>query len=182
MALESLRLQEFGAFEDVTFDFCRGLNVIIGENATGKSHAMKAAYSVLRSLQKAGPKDDPAMISLRLKDKLSAVFRPQDGEIGRCSDFLFDDRDWTVRYVVADTRMWLPGRKVLISPISIGNADASSRTLSVGLTRTQIKDAPPLDEDAPVSRRYEIAFNQYYNWAGYWGGPSVWGPVSTRVC
>ncbi len=100
----------------------------------------------------------------------------QDGDIGECSDFLFDDRDWTVRYIVADTRKWLPGRKVLISPISVGEADASSRTLSVGLTRDQIKDAPPLDEDAPVSRQYEIAFNKYYDWGGYWGGPSVWGP------
>lgn len=111
-----------------------------------------------------------------LKEIRGYVLGAQDGEIGRCSDFLFDDRDWTVRYVVADTRMWLPGRKVLISPISIGNADASSQTLSVGLTRAQIKDAPPLDEDAPVSRRYEIVFNKYYDWAGYWGGPSVWGP------
>lgn len=104
------------------------------------------------------------------------VLGAQDGDIGRCSDFLFDDRDWTVRYVVADTKKWLPGRKVLISPISIGNADAPSRTLSVGLTRAQIKDAPPLEENAPVSRQYEIAFNKYYDWAGYWGGPSVWGP------
>ncbi|MEX1366946.1 MAG: AAA family ATPase [Nannocystaceae bacterium] len=83
MPLESLRLQEFGAFEDVTFEFCPGLNVIIGENATGKSHAMKAAYSILRSLQRAGPKDDAEIVALRLRDKLSGVFRPQDGEIGR---------------------------------------------------------------------------------------------------
>jgi hypothetical protein len=71
---------------------------------------------------------------------------------------------------------------VPIFPISIGNADAPSRALSVGLTPAQIKDAPPLDDDAPVSRQYKIAFNKYYDWAGYWAGPSVCAPTSTPDC
>ncbi len=109
------------------------------------------------------------------KDIQGYVLGAQDGEIGRCSDFLFDDKNWTVRYIVADTRKWLTGRKVLISPISIGEADGKIRTLSVGLTKAQIKDSPPLDADAPISRQYEVAFNKYFDWAHYWAGPSVWG-------
>jgi hypothetical protein len=104
------------------------------------------------------------------------VLNAQDGEIGKCSDFLFDDKDWVVRYIVADTMKWLPGRKVLISPISIGEADGTTRRLSVALTKDLIKGAPPLDADAPVSRQYEIAFNRYHDWAHYWGGTAVWGP------
>jgi hypothetical protein len=42
-----------------------------------------------------------------------------DGEFGRCKDFLFDDEKWVTRYMVVDTGKWLPGRKVLISPISV---------------------------------------------------------------
>jgi hypothetical protein len=99
----------------------------------------------------------------------------QDGQIGRCSDFLFDDRSWAVRYIVADTGKWLPGRKVLISPISIGTALEVTNTLSVGLTKDQIKNSPPLDSDAPVSRQYEIIFNRYHNWGNYWEGPLTWG-------
>lgn len=110
-----------------------------------------------------------------MKDMQGYVLGAQDGEIGRCNDFLFDDNDWTVRYIVADTRKWLPGRKVLISPISIGEADGTTRTLQVGLTKDQITGSPPLDADAPVSRQYEVAFNQYYDWAHYWSGPAVWG-------
>jgi hypothetical protein len=64
---------------------------------------------------------------------------------------------------------------VLISPISIGEADGTTRTLKLSLTKSQIESAPPLDSDAPVSRQYEIAFNQYYDWPPYWGGSSVWG-------
>jgi hypothetical protein len=110
-----------------------------------------------------------------MKDIKGYVLGAQDGEIGKCSDFLFDDKDWTVRYFVADTHKWLPGRKVLISPISIGEADGTTRQLSVGLTKDQIKSAPPIDADAPVSRQFEIALNKYYDWGHYWGGPSVWG-------
>lgn len=111
-----------------------------------------------------------------LKDIKGYVLGARDGKIGRCSDFLFDDELWVVRYIVADTKKWLPGRKVLISPISIGEADATSHTLSVELTQGQIKDSPPLDDHAPISRQYEIAFNQYFDWSHYWGGPSIWGP------
>ncbi|MGD0744542.1 MAG: PRC-barrel domain-containing protein, partial [Verrucomicrobiota bacterium] len=38
------------------------------------------------------------------------------GEIGHVKDFYFDDQNWAVRYVVADTGSWLSGRLVLISP------------------------------------------------------------------
>jgi hypothetical protein len=109
-----------------------------------------------------------------VNDLRGYVLDAQDGEIGKCSDFLFDDKRWAVRYIVADTMKWLPGRKVLISPISIGDTDGLTRRLKVGLTLDQIKDSPPLDSDAPVSRQYEIAFNNYHDWANYWGGSSVW--------
>ena len=99
----------------------------------------------------------------------------QDGKIGLCSDFLFDDSNWTVRYIVGDTRKWLPGRKVLISPIAVGTAEKSTQSLSIGLTKEQIKDSPPLESDLPVSRQYEIIFNQYHDWGNYWDGPLTWG-------
>ena len=42
---ESLTLQNFTAFTDVTLDFVHGINVFIGENGTGKTHLMKAMYA-----------------------------------------------------------------------------------------------------------------------------------------
>jgi hypothetical protein len=106
---------------------------------------------------------------------LNYVLLAEDGEIGRCKDFLFDDEKWTIRYMVADTRKWLPGRKVLISPISLGEPDWSSHRFKVELTRRQIKDSPLLDEDGPVSRQYENLFSRYYGASPYWGGTNIWG-------
>ncbi|WP_163340908.1 PRC-barrel domain-containing protein [Desulfopila sp. IMCC35008] len=116
------------------------------------------------------------MTSLKsIKEMQGYELGAQDGNIGRCNDFLFDDSTWTVRYLVGDTHKWLPGRKVLISPISIGSAEQSTQTISVGLTKEQIKNSPDLGVDAPVSRQYEILFNHYHDWGNYWEGPLTWG-------
>ncbi len=40
-----------------------------------------------------------------------------DGEIGKVTEFYFDDKHWTIRYLVADSGTWLTGRQVLISPV-----------------------------------------------------------------
>ena len=83
-----------------------------------------------------------------------------DGEIGHVKDFYFDDQNWAVRYVVADTGSWMPGRLVLISPHGIGSLYQGGRVLIVNLTRKQIEDSPPIETHQPVSRRYE---EEYYS-------------------
>lgn len=110
-----------------------------------------------------------------IKELHNYVLHAEDGEIGRCKDFLFDDRFWTIRYMVADTGKWLPGRKVIVSPISLGEPDWKSRVFPVRLSKKRIENAPGLDENAPVSRQYEISWTQYYGWPHYWGGTHVWG-------
>lgn len=79
------------------------------------------------------------------------VLQAEDGEIGRCKDFLFDDRFWTIRYMVADTGKWLPGRKVLVSPISLGEPNWGVKVFPVRLTKEQIEEAPGLDESLYMS-------------------------------
>ncbi len=44
--LQSLELENFTVFNKVRFDFCPGINVLIGENGVGKTHVLKAIYSV----------------------------------------------------------------------------------------------------------------------------------------
>ena len=103
------------------------------------------------------------------------VLLATNGEIGRCEDFIFDDRHWTVRYMQADTGRWLPKRKVLISPISLGEPDWESRRLPVQLTKEQIESAPDLDKDAPISALHEIHYFRYFGWSYYWSGAGAWG-------
>jgi hypothetical protein len=105
------------------------------------------------------------------EDKLGA----SDGEIGHVKDFYFDDGDWAVRYVVADTGSWMPERLVLISPHAINSLYQGGRVLIVNLTRKQIEDSPPIEAHKPVSRQYEEEYHRYYGWPFYWQGGSLWG-------
>jgi len=104
------------------------------------------------------------------------TLKAKDGAVGRCKDFLFDDAEWTIRYMVADTRKWLPGRKVLIPAASLGEPDWQADLLHVALTRDQIKGAPALDEDEPVSRQYEEAFLEHIGLPVYWVPAGPLGP------
>lgn len=98
----------------------------------------------------------------------------KDGEIGRCKDFLFDDNFWTLRYMVADTGKWLPGRRVLISPVSLGEPQWSNRLFPVALTKKHVSEAPGIDEDAPLNRHYEKLLALYYGYPPYWLDTNTW--------
>ena len=98
-----------------------------------------------------------------------------DGEIGHVKDFYFDDQNWVVRYLVADTGSWLLGRKVLISPHAFGSLDPAGKLLPVKLTRKQIEDSPSIEARKPVSRQYEEEYYRYYGWPNYWQGDALWG-------
>jgi hypothetical protein len=105
------------------------------------------------------------------EDKLAA----SDGEIGRVNDFYFDDQNWAVRYLVADTGSWMPGRLVLISPHALGTLYQAGRILLVNLTRQEIENSPLIESHKPVSRQYEEEYHRYYGWPFYWQGDQLWG-------
>ena len=85
-----------------------------------------------------------------------------DGEIGAVKEFYFDDRHWTIRYLVVDTGNWLTGTKVLISPVSLVEVRRDEQNIVVKLTRKQIEDSPSLESDKPVSRQFEEDYRGYY--------------------
>lgn len=114
-----------------------------------------------------------------LRDVKRYSIATTDGDIGVIQDFLFDDRDWAVRYMQVDTHKWLPmGQKVLISPISLRELDENEEVIHVLLSTQQVKDSPPIEAHEPVSRAYETLFFKYFGYGYYWTGPGVWGEYS----
>lgn len=110
----------------------------------------------------------------------------RDGEIGKVDEFFFDDRHWTVRYLVADTGGWLTGRQVLLSPYLLGAVNPDKKNVAVDLTKKEIEKSPPLESDKPVSRQFEETYRGYYGTPVYWsGGAYSWGaypyPVQDRT-
>ena len=112
-----------------------------------------------------------------VKDLIGYQLKAIDGDIGKCNDFLFDDKQWAVRYLVAKTDGWLTGRKVVISPYNLAelNLGAYDVYIPVKLTKQAIEEAPELEEHAPISRQYERSLAQHYNHPLYWGQSEMWG-------
>jgi hypothetical protein len=91
-----------------------------------------------------------------------------DTEIGHVEDFILDDENWSVRYLVINTGNWLIGRKVLVSHLWIEFVSWSERIVSVNLTTDQIENSPVYDPAAPVNREYEERLYDYYGRPRYW--------------
>ena len=81
----------------------------------------------------------------------------QDGAIGFIADVYFDDRLWTVRYLVVDTGHPMPRREVLIRPALIAPEQPRNEAIRVYLTRAQVEKCPDADTDRPVYRQYDMA-------------------------
>lgn len=114
-------------------------------------------------------------MKLKLNVLKGFTLNAQDGEIGKIKDVLFDDHQWGGRWVVADTGSWLPGRKVLLSPISFEEPDLEKKRIPVSMTKEDIQNSPALAEDAPVSLQYEKTFYDQFYWPYYWIGGGLWG-------
>jgi energy-coupling factor transporter ATP-binding protein EcfA2 len=81
-----LTLHQFTSFKEANLDFAPGVNVIIGENATGKSHVLKLLYVLSESVRRHvggegldGRKDEP--LDTITRELLRGVFQPD--ELGR---------------------------------------------------------------------------------------------------
>ena len=79
--LESLHVKGFTAFPRADLRFAKGLNVIVGENGTGKTHLLKLPYAVMATSAKEGRRRDgrptKALLQRRIGEKMVNVFRPE---------------------------------------------------------------------------------------------------------
>jgi hypothetical protein len=91
-----------------------------------------------------------------------------DEPIGHVADFLFDEETWAVRYLIADTRNWLPGKHVLVAPQWVREVNWAARSLHVALTRHEVEQSPPYDRERLPSRDYEKALHEHYSRPRYW--------------
>lgn len=84
MKVKKLTLNNFMLFENAEIDWGKNINVICGENSTGKTTLLKVMYSVLKPLSK-GNKEaiNKEMEEQLFVNKLQGVFRPDGMKIGR---------------------------------------------------------------------------------------------------
>lgn len=106
------------------------------------------------------PRADP---HLRSTDEISGYrVHARDGVIGHVEDFLFDDRDWSIRFMAMDTRKLWGGKWVLVPPAWISGFRWEDRLLEVDADRADLRNAPAFDPKLPVSDDFARQLSRYY--------------------
>lgn len=103
---------------------------------------------------------DPYLRSVN--DTIGYHLEASDGAIGHAEDFLIDDKDWRIRYIVVDTRNWWPGKKVIVAPAWILDVSWEKARVVVDLTRDMIKNSPPYEPTMSWSEDYAVALHEHY--------------------
>lgn len=83
--IERIELRNFTVFTGLTFDLSPKINVIIGENGTGKTHLLKAAYGLCAGapLFKNKPDTSDDELEAALTAKFLRLFMPLDDKLGK---------------------------------------------------------------------------------------------------
>jgi hypothetical protein len=91
-----------------------------------------------------------------------------DGDIGQLEGMLVDEETWSIRYMVVDTRNYLLGHEVLVSPDWVKSINWEESRLTLDLSKQTVKDCPRFDSSAEINRRQEAAIHQHYQRPVYW--------------
>ena len=84
MKIRTLTLKNFMLFEEAEFNWSENINVICGENNTGKTTLLKIMYSLLKPVSKGTPEITTKEMEERVfVEKFQGVFRPDEMKIGR---------------------------------------------------------------------------------------------------
>lgn len=73
-----------------------------------------------------------------------------------------EEADWSIHYLVVDTKNWWPGKKVLVSPRSVTGIDWTDNLVNINVGRQRVKASPVYDEATTVDRTYEQKYHKYY--------------------
>ncbi|RPI46357.1 MAG: PRC-barrel domain containing protein [Bacteroidetes bacterium] len=89
--------------------------------------------------------------------------RATDGKLGQVEDFLIDDLDWQIVYLIIDTRKWMPwSRDVILSIDMLNSISYMDQEVTIDLESDQIREAPEYDPSNPFDMDYERALREYY--------------------
>lgn len=68
-----------------------------------------------------------------------------DGASGTVDDFIFEDREWTIKWLVVETGTWFAGRKLFVPTSAFGHPDPETKQFSLTMTLAQLADCPAGD-------------------------------------
>ena len=91
----------------------------------------------------------------------------RDGEIGHVQDFLIDDQNWLLNYLVVDTSNWWVGKHVLVSPYAVTEISYATSKVMLNISRDRVKTSPEWVVADPTGEPYQRQLHDHYQWPGY---------------
>ncbi len=138
-----------------------------GATNTGESAIVAEAAARRAADIETGPEGDPHLRSAASVKGYHV--HASDGELGHVENFLADDANWDIRYLVVATRSWWPGKIVRLAPYAVTDIDSLDRQVKLNVTRDQVKSAPAWDPLAMTDEVSEQQLRRHFGWPGYGG-------------
>jgi hypothetical protein len=104
-------------------------------------------------------KDDPALRGMG--EVTGYVVHAKDGDVGQVEDFLVEDDDWSIHYLVVAIGSWWQGNKVLVSPLAVLSIQWADRQITLGTDRESIKNSIAYDTSSTIDPIYKKQFHKY---------------------
>jgi uncharacterized protein YrrD len=100
---------------------------------------------------------------LRSSDEVKGyTIHATDGEIGKVKDYIVDDSDWRINYLVVDTGDWLNSKNILLPVGWIKQVKWDNSIVIVNVTVEQVQNCPVFDPDQPLNAADEKILFDYY--------------------
>jgi uncharacterized protein YrrD len=107
--------------------------------------------------------DEGFRYTLRSSNAVSGYYiEALDDEIGHVDDFIVDTNTWQIRYLIIDTRNWLPGRQVLVGTDWVQQIRWQESLVKVALAKEKIENSPEYESGGLISAELEEKLAEYY--------------------
>ena len=87
-----------------------------------------------------------------------------DGKEHQVCSLLFDDRSWTICFLVADAGSWLSRRQVVIRTCATDGPDWTKKVIAANLTHQELVRCADVSSVKPVSLQQQLALKKYFGW------------------
>lgn len=109
-----------------------------------------------------GPKEDWDPHLRSTEEVRGSNIEASDGDLGHVEDFIIDDDQWTIRYLVIDTKNWWPGKRVLVPQQWVERVSWADSKVIVNLTRDAIKEFPEYTDEALFNGEFEAGLHEQH--------------------
>lgn len=116
------------------------------------------------TLEKSGADENPDIKThLRSTHEVKGyIIHAVDGEIGKVSDFIFNEQTWQITFIAVKTGHLFSEKKVLISPSWIKEVKWNMQEVLVNVSVEAVKNSPVYDASKPIENNYTEDLHDHY--------------------